>query len=68
MEAYNKKAEQYLKEGRSFKRRVHTGYDPENGEAMYEEEQITPERLPFIVPLHTSLHRFRDHNLCELFF
>ncbi|MBV44788.1 MAG: cell division protein FtsK [Rhodobiaceae bacterium] len=49
MEAYNKKAEQYLKEGRSFKRRVHTGYDPENGEAMYEEEQITPERLPFIV-------------------
>ena len=49
MDAYNKKAEQYLKEGRAFKRRVHTGYDPENGEAMYEEEQITPERLPFIV-------------------
>lgn len=49
MDAYNKKAEQYLKEGRTFKRRVHTGYDPENGEAMYEEEQITPERLPFIV-------------------
>ena len=49
MDAYNKKAEQYLKEGRTFKRRVHTGYDPENGEAMYEEEQIAPERLPFIV-------------------
>ena len=49
MDAYNKKAEQYLKEGRTFKRRVHTGYDPENGEAMYEEEQIKPERLPFIV-------------------
>jgi len=30
-------------------RRVQTGFDPETGEARFEEEQIRPEKLPFII-------------------
>jgi len=48
MAEYNKKAEEYSSQDKTFKRRVHTGYD-EQQEPIYEEEEITAEKMPFIV-------------------
>ena len=48
MAEYNKKAEEYSAHDKTFKRRVHTGYD-EQQEPIYEEEEITAEKMPFIV-------------------
>ncbi len=48
MAEYNKKAEEYSAQDKTFKRRVHTGYD-EQQEPIYEEEEITAEKMPFIV-------------------
>ena len=49
MEAFNTKAEDYRKKGKKFKRKIHTGYDDETGQPLYSEEEIEPERMPFIV-------------------
>jgi len=48
MAEYNKKAEEYSSQDKTFKRRVHTGYN-EQQEPIYEEEEITAEKMPFIV-------------------
>ena len=37
------------RKGETLSRRVQTGFDPETGEAIFEEEHIEPEVLPFIV-------------------
>ncbi len=49
MEAFNEKAEDYRKKGKKFKRKIHTGYDNETGQPLYSEEEIEPEKMPFIV-------------------
>ena len=49
MDAFNKKAEEYKKKGKKFKRKIHTGYDNESGQPLYSEEEIEPEKMPFIV-------------------
>ena len=48
MAEYNRKAEEYNLQNKTFKRRVHTGYD-ENQDPIYEEEEVVAEKLPFIV-------------------
>jgi len=48
MAEYNRKAEEYSLRNKTFKRRVHTGYD-ENQDPIYEEEEVVAEKLPFIV-------------------
>ena len=48
MAEYNRKAEEYSLQNKTFKRRVHTGYD-ENQDPIYEEEEVVAEKLPFIV-------------------
>ena len=49
MEAFNEKAEEYRRKGKKFKRKIHTGYDNESGQPLYSEEEIEPEKMPFIV-------------------
>ena len=49
MDAFNKKAEEYKRKGKKFKRKIHTGYDNESGQPLYSEEEIEPEKMPFIV-------------------
>ena len=49
MEAFNTKAEDYRNKGKKFIRKVHTGYDNETGQPLYTEEEIEPEKMPFIV-------------------
>jgi len=49
MDAFNKKAEEYKRKGKKFKRKIHTGYDNETGQPMYSEEEIEPKKMPFIV-------------------
>ena len=48
MAEYNRKAEEYSLQNKTFKRKIHTGYD-EDREPIYEEEEIIAEKLPFIV-------------------
>mgnify|MGYP001181083588 FL=1 len=49
MDAFNKKAEEYKRKGKKFKRKIHTGYDNKSGQPLYSEEEIEPEKMPFIV-------------------
>jgi len=49
MDAFNKKAEEYKRKGKKFKRKIHTGYDNESGQPLYSQEEIEPEKMPFIV-------------------
>tara|TARA_S200000501_G_scaffold116480_1_gene109458 strand:+ start:2351 stop:4591 length:2241 start_codon:yes stop_codon:yes gene_type:complete len=49
MDAFNKKAEEYKRKGKKFKRKIHTGYDSESGQPLYSEEEIEPKKMPFIV-------------------
>jgi len=49
MDAFNKKAEEYKRKGKKFKRKIHTGYDNNTGQPLYSEEEIEPEKMPFIV-------------------
>ena len=48
MAEYNRKAEEYSLQNKTFKRRVHTGYD-EHQDPIYEEEEVIAEKMPFIV-------------------
>ena len=48
MAEYNKKAEEYSSQDKTFKRRVHTGYD-EKQDPIYEEEEVIAEKMPYIV-------------------
>src|SRR5476649_2101211 len=49
IDGYNARVVDAKGKGEKLNRTVHTGYDRESGEAIYEEEQLDLEPLPFIV-------------------
>ncbi len=49
IEGYNARVTEAKGKGEKLSRTVHTGYDKETGEAIYEEEELDLEPLPFIV-------------------
>lgn len=49
IDGYNARAEQAQKKGEVFTRQIQTGFDPENGAPIYEEEQMDLSPLPYIV-------------------
>ncbi len=49
IENFNLKVEEALKNGIKFSRTVHTGFDTNSGEPIYEEQTEEPETLPYIV-------------------
>ncbi len=46
---FNQRIEQALEKGEVLTRTVHTGYDPNSGEPIYEDEEMNLEAMPFIV-------------------
>ncbi|HSJ41303.1 MAG TPA: DNA translocase FtsK, partial [Xanthobacteraceae bacterium] len=49
IEGYNIRVAEAKAKGETLTRTVHTGYDKESGEAIYEKEELDLEPLPFIV-------------------
>jgi S-DNA-T family DNA segregation ATPase FtsK/SpoIIIE len=49
IEGYNARLAEAKAKGEKLTRTVHTGYDKESGEAIYEREELDLEPLPFIV-------------------
>lgn len=49
IEGYNQKLVQAAREGKSLTRRVQTGFDPETGRPVYEEQQFDSTPIPYIV-------------------
>jgi S-DNA-T family DNA segregation ATPase FtsK/SpoIIIE len=49
VEGYNARIEQALKTGEVLTRRVQTGFDPDTGQPLYEEQPFDLEPLPYIV-------------------
>ncbi|MEO9877495.1 MAG: DNA translocase FtsK [Anderseniella sp.] len=49
IDGYNARAEQAQKKGEVFTRQIQTGFDPESGAPIYEEEQMDLSPLPYIV-------------------
>jgi S-DNA-T family DNA segregation ATPase FtsK/SpoIIIE len=49
IEGFNERMAEAKHSGETLSRRVQTGFDPDSGEPMYEEEVIEAEVLPFIV-------------------
>lgn len=49
IEGYNAKINEMLKNGKSPSRKVQTGFDPETGMPIYEEQPLDSEELPYIV-------------------
>ncbi len=49
MSTYNQHLEKTFKSGRPISRTVQTGFDPETGKPVYEEQILTLSQLPFIV-------------------
>jgi S-DNA-T family DNA segregation ATPase FtsK/SpoIIIE len=49
IEGYNARVAEAKAKGETLTRTVHTGYDKETGEAIYEKEQLDLEPLPFLV-------------------
>ncbi len=49
VEGYNQRLAEAKAKGEVLTRTVHTGYDKETGEAIYEKEELDLEPLPFIV-------------------
>jgi len=49
IEGYNARLAEARAKGEKLSRTVHTGYDKETGEAIYEREELDLEPLPFIV-------------------
>jgi S-DNA-T family DNA segregation ATPase FtsK/SpoIIIE len=49
IEGYNARLTEAKAKGEKLARTVHTGYDKESGEAIYEREELDLEPLPFIV-------------------
>ncbi|MBV7256110.1 DNA translocase FtsK 4TM domain-containing protein [Pacificimonas sp. WHA3] len=47
--AFNDKVTEAKASGKPFERRVHTGYDPDSGQPIYETETLEYEPLPLIV-------------------
>ena len=49
IDGFNERMREATASGETLSRRVQTGFDPESGEAIYEDEIIETEVLPFIV-------------------
>ncbi len=49
IDGYNARAEKAKKKGEVFTRQIQTGFDPESGAPIYEEEQMDLSPLPYIV-------------------
>src|SRR5580765_275050 len=49
IEGYNARVAEAKAKGETLTRTVHTGYDKETGEAIYEKEQLELEPLPYLV-------------------
>jgi DNA segregation ATPase FtsK/SpoIIIE, S-DNA-T family len=49
IDGYNARVAEAMSRGETLKRTVHTGYDRESGEAIYETETLELETLPYIV-------------------
>jgi DNA segregation ATPase FtsK/SpoIIIE, S-DNA-T family len=49
LDGYNARVAEAKTKGETLSRTVHTGYDKESGEAIYEEEMLDLEPLPFVV-------------------
>ncbi|MGB6541445.1 MAG: DNA translocase FtsK, partial [Xanthobacteraceae bacterium] len=49
IDGYNARVAEASKKGEKLSRTVHTGYDKETGEAIYENEELDLETLPYIV-------------------
>jgi len=49
IEGYNGRAKEALSKGETFSRTVQTGFDDETGDPVFETEEITPVKLPYIV-------------------
>ncbi len=49
IEGYNARVEEALENDEPLSRTVQTGFDPENGSPVYEDEVMEPEPMPFIV-------------------
>ena len=49
IEGYNKRVSEAAKKGEEINRQVQTGFDPETGEAIFEEEPLDLTPLPYIV-------------------
>jgi S-DNA-T family DNA segregation ATPase FtsK/SpoIIIE len=49
IDGYNARVAEAKGKGEKLTRTVHTGYDKDSGEAIYEDEQLDLEALPFIV-------------------
>jgi S-DNA-T family DNA segregation ATPase FtsK/SpoIIIE len=49
IDGYNARVEEAKVKGETLTRTVHTGYDKESGEAIYEKEELELESLPYLV-------------------
>ena len=49
IEGYNARVAEATAKGETLTRTVHTGYDPESGDAVYEKETLELEPLPYVV-------------------
>ena len=49
IEGYNQKLKQAAQEGKNLTRRVQTGFDPETGRPIYEEQEFDLTPIPYIV-------------------
>ena len=49
IDGYNMRLSEARARGEVLSRTVHTGYDPESGEAIYEKEEFDSEPLPYLV-------------------
>ncbi len=49
IDGYNERMAEAIAKDRPLSRQVQTGFHPETGEAIYEMEEIVPEKLPYIV-------------------
>jgi S-DNA-T family DNA segregation ATPase FtsK/SpoIIIE len=49
VDGYNARVAEAKQKGETLTRTVHTGYDRETGEAIYEEEQLELDSLPYVV-------------------
>ena len=49
IDGYNGRVAEALANGENFDRTVQTGFDEETGDPIFETEEITPEKMPYIV-------------------
>ncbi|PIE10729.1 MAG: cell division protein FtsK [Rhodobacterales bacterium] len=49
IDGYNARVKDALAKGETFSRTVQTGFDEETGDPVFETEELTPERMPYIV-------------------